>query len=286
MTSRIRIIFDTSAINKLSADADCGALCRGLQAGYYVRVTQSNLDEISSTLDSIRRNQLLDLLRTMITEGECIFQFNRIVSSAIKAFLEHADSFDWERLKVRRPQAEAEIVRREFINDDLATKQVEQRTVLKKQFENAFRQMEPSFSPLFQGPSGVRPTLHEFLEQCREGVLCTYAEILFSLEVASPVRQTVMRFYDLCPPFRAAVVAFCVAHYDRCVRDPKKGPSMRAGRLDAMMATYLPYCDVFVSNDSKQLKLLEAVAVECGFDVAVRSYEDFRTRLLEITPSA
>ena len=38
-----------------------------------------------------------------------------------------------------------------------------------------------------------------------------------------------------------------------------------------MMATYLPYCDLFISNDSKQLKFLEAVAVECGFDVAVRS---------------
>ena len=74
--------------------------------------------------------------------------------------------------------------------------------------------------------------------------------------------ESIRLFYDLCPPFRAMVVTMLISQYDRCFRDISKGePSLRAGRVDTLMATYLPYCNIFVSEDPSQVNLLREVLV-------------------------
>jgi hypothetical protein len=73
-------------------------------------------------------------------------------------------------------------------------------------------------------------------------------------------RNTLRAFFDECPPFRALTTAFFLVQYDRCFR--LKGKSYKAGRVDALMCAYLPYCDVFVTDDRKFTAALEVIVPE------------------------
>ena len=50
----------------------------------------------------------------------------------------------------------------------------------------------------------------------------------------------------------------------------------KAGRLDLFMATYLPYCDRFVTKDRGQYNSLSFVASEAGMPTEVQTYYGFR----------
>jgi hypothetical protein len=76
------------------------------------------------------------------------------------------------------------------------------------------------------------------------------------------------------------MIALCAAQYDRCIRQPNVGPSLRSGRIDTFMATCLPYCDRFVTDDSRQLACYREVAAVAGIEINVNSYEEFRNGLL------
>jgi len=55
---------------------------------------------------------------------------------------------------------------------------------------------------------------------------------------------------------------------------------MKTGRNDTFMATYLPLCDEFVTDDGGQLACFREVVSLAGLNVDVRSYQDFRKTLL------
>ena len=106
-------------------------------------------------------------------------------------------------------------------------------------------------------------------------------EVLYSKVVLSANEKTIRGFYKPFPPFSAILTALWNAGYHRCVGDHKLGsPSMNAGRLDLMMAAYLPFCDLFVSHDGPQLRCLKEVAEQCNLRVSVCSYTDFRAGLM------
>jgi len=46
------------------------------------------------------------------------------------------------------------------------------------------------------------------------------------------------------------------------LRRPQHGRSPRAAPVDTLMATYVPYADIFVTDDARQLEYLKAIAVE------------------------
>jgi len=95
---------------------------------------------------------------------------------------------------------------------------------------------------------------------------------------SSPDEATLKSFLDACPPVRAYVYALELTLYDRSLR-PLKAPSYKAGRNDQMMAVFLPYCDLFLTNDGGQEKSLREAALRAGVPVEVRSYNDFLCKL-------
>ena len=78
------------------------------------------------------------------------------------------------------------------------------------------------------------------------------------------------------------VLASMMFLYGRCVREENVPGSHRADRLDVLMAIYLPYCDVFVTNDPKQGTCLREIASEADIDALVLAYERFRTSLVAL----
>ena len=74
-SSKPKIIFDTSAINALDADPTCSALTAALQAGFYVRLAETNVEELAATTDARARHKLLDRAQTLLSAGECILPY-------------------------------------------------------------------------------------------------------------------------------------------------------------------------------------------------------------------
>ena len=98
---------------------------------------------------------------------------------------------------------------------------------------------------------------------------------------SEPDLKSVRQVYDLCPSFRAMIIAMLVQQWERCFRRVEKGgPSYRAGRNDTIMATYLPYCSVFVCDDKRQRNLLKQVVLYAKLsDCEVLSPSDLYDRL-------
>src|SRR5438093_10715777 len=66
----VKLIFDTSAINKLAADPDCSAILAGLCIAYHIGITGTVLSEVVANSDDRKRGQLLDLLKRLLACGK------------------------------------------------------------------------------------------------------------------------------------------------------------------------------------------------------------------------
>jgi hypothetical protein len=276
------VIFDTSALNELADDRDSAFLTAGLTAGFAVRLTGTNVEEIAATSSADRRQRLLGICRRLLSAGDCILPHHLLVEKLIADF-QKAMPFEWESISMRFPEYEDEIARQEIINDQLAKEQRDHLRSSQSAFAKIFEEARPEFEKLYQGGGLKRPvTFRELVTRLQKrGGAFWGLGIDFYKRLAKdrPDEPTIRKFIDDCPPFRALILAICVAEYERCIRDRKTGPSFRAGRLDLFMSVYLPYCDHFVTADQRQQRCLTEVASEGNLSVQVRSYDHFRKSL-------
>jgi hypothetical protein len=156
MAQRPRIILDTSAINKLADDPEFGVLFAGIKTAFFVRVTETNIAEVVATKESEERVRILQVLRTLTTEGECIHAFHVLIEGLVRLFEKNPTGFDWRRLPVRFRQAEHEIVRQKITTDELANVQREQLRTLQIGFQDIYAKMRPSFDAIFQDKGSLR----------------------------------------------------------------------------------------------------------------------------------
>jgi hypothetical protein len=97
-----------------------------------------------------------------------------------------------------------------------------------------------------------------------------------------PGEAKVRDFADRCAPFLMMILAATMAHYKRAIIEtPRK--KKRAGRIDLLMAVYLPYCRVFVTHDDDQVACLREMAAVANLDREILSYDDFRSRIFSFS---
>jgi hypothetical protein len=288
------IIFDTSALNRLANDPDVNTLFAGIKTAYFVRITGTMIGELVATESSEHRRRLLAFERRLRSEGEVILPFADIIAESIKSFKMDAMAFDWRKIHIPFKVAEQHLARNP-ISDEIAAAQKAQAIQLEGAFLSWFKQMQVRFEALFQEQEGkrfgdssdvlVHPQLNDMLAMhaCVMAVRCGYGEE-FSLAKGESIdvdERIVHQFYDACPPFRATLVALCILQYEYGIRNPRSAKSFRAGRVDTLMAPYLPYCNRFVSDDGKQLNMLKQVTEHAGLsDCLVLSYSEFRSSLI------
>jgi hypothetical protein len=93
-----------------------------------------------------------------------------------------------------------------------------------------------------------------------------------------PTRAGIGTFMKSCPPFSAAIFGLVMAWYNGSLNGQHGAQQMAAGRVDLLMATYLPYCSQFVSADGPQIDNLRQVAVEAGVDCDVVGFSKLEGR--------
>jgi hypothetical protein len=72
----------------------------------------------------------------------------------------------------------------------------------------------------------------------------------------------------------------CAAQFQYGLPERKEKAEYKAGRLDLFMATYLPYCDLFVTGDEGRENALSVIATEVGVSTRVMSYSEFVQEVL------
>ncbi len=230
-----------------------------------------------------RRARLLQICRWLLALGDCIDPQHEIIRKMVVRF-EESPSFDWRTVPVDFPEANEAIARDENFSDDLAEQEREEARALQKQFVKLYDDAKPAFDRLFKsGTENIPVSVSELVKrlQMPGGAFWTLAGRLYSrVGKITPDEATMRKFTDICDPFRSLMIALCAAQYDRCIRPQHVGPSLRSGRNDTMMAICLPYCDEFITADPRQLACYKEIVSISGLNTTVKSYEDFRKRLL------
>jgi hypothetical protein len=279
-----KLIFDTSAINKLAVDVDGDAIIRTLPLLYMVGITETSLSEIIATKNADDRRALLNVLKRLLARGKCIMPFNWIIEEQAKAYRRDPAAYDWRRLNVRVAMAEQEIARQEFMHD-LSERTRGELKQWDKQFKKIFRDAKPAFQNLFV-PGQDRPSISEVTGRLlgEGGAHLEIGADLFERAInARPTVGEIKDFIERCPPFKALLLALCFSQYDRCIRDAKERSLGKAGRNDMFSAVYLSYSKVFVTNDSGHCSAMKVVAELAELDTAVLMYDQFKSGLVGLS---
>jgi len=273
------VIFDTSAINWLTDDAERLPLMSGIKAGFWFRLNGDSFGELVATTDSARRKALLEVSKLLVTAGDCLLPHDELLKEAVK---QHAagGKFDWRAVPVRCKEYEVEIARQEFINDDISNEQRHFAREVGNGFSEIYEGARPAFQELLRKHGSAPLDLDELVHalQTQAGAFWSMASGLYSRPSGLNINEGAARdFVDACPPFRALLIALCLAQHRRCIEDPQH---KSAGAFDLYGSVYLPYCAQFVTADQGQQEALIHVASLAELGVEVCSYADFRVRLL------
>jgi hypothetical protein len=287
MKTKQVVIFDTSALNELTDDRESGAVIAGLNTGFWVRLSETNIGEVAATTKKYlaRKRQLVQLCNRLVPPGDCIYPHNWILSELIKLHHQNPSAFNWKSVEVRFPEAERELFTKEMFEDDQAA---QEQTVHARQQNKNYADLSslvrnPLDEYFAKNPSTRPNNFSEYLSlpQTKEAIL-TCAKLIYKWPTNTiPDDTAILNFIDICPPFRALVYALAVGLYEYSFRDLKTETSFRAGAFDTYMSVYLPYCDQFVTAEKRerQRNALELVKVSAKLPVQICSYNDFRNRL-------
>ena len=273
-----RIIFDTSGLNCLEDSGVASeSIMRGLQCGFNVVLTGMSVEEIIATRTEERREALLRRCDRLLQSAQCLWPPQEIVRLLISAHFANPSTFDWTKVDVRARAYEAAIPRRDF-TDAVCVEQGRQHFQLEKNFRKYWTRLRPKLDAILaQDPSKRPNTYHDAVTIALRdaGVLWGLGQRLYKyVPKREPSEAEIKSFMDVCPPFRAACYGLVMAWYNWSLR-PQDDQTATAGRNDLMTATYLPYCERFISDDWAHRKDLREVATEAKVACEILSFKEF-----------
>ena len=285
------VTFDTSAHNRLADDLRFSDLIvdQMRAQSLWFRFTGLAIGELVATTDPARRDKLLDSCRKIQGAGpsECLLLSHSMIQEMVASFSSDPKAFDWKTVNVRWPDCERAINRTGCFFDDKVSKDErdfhrERKVIGERERERQRVELRPKIQGIFAAHGELPPDTFEEaikrLENAGGAAIVTAAHKFYSRVKKDSDEATAKQFMDVCPPFKALVYAsIFIPWYDSAVRDPSS-EGMTAGSNDLFMATYLPYCDKFVTAEvnRQQEKCLRAVVSAIGLGTEVLSYDDFR----------
>jgi hypothetical protein len=145
------VIFDTSAINRLADDAEGRIITKGTVAGYRVRITATSIAEAAADPGARHRRQLFEVVKLLLSNGECILPFQWIINLLANEYAKQAQKSKWNSMDVRFLKAEQALHDNVFL-DDAASKKIRQEDkVWGDEFEQIYRNERPAFDDIFAG---------------------------------------------------------------------------------------------------------------------------------------
>jgi hypothetical protein len=278
-----RLSFDTSGVNALADSSECAVLLAGIRSGYFTRLTFPSVAEPLATSDPVRRNGLFDVLNALRLNGECLGAHNWILTELVQQNAKNT-AVKWDSLDVRFAQCEIEIARREFSeNESKDERKFAAET--EEQFTKTFADTRPHFEAVFEEGT-ERPTSANELLKHLNGVGGAFWMMAANLyERAAGIRPTeeqMRAFTEVCPPFFALMLGLVHAQFEWSIIEKPIKKNKRIGRTDLFCAIYLPYCDLYITDDDDQRRCLTEIADAAKLPVEILSFTDFSSRLMPL----
>lgn len=290
------VIFDTGAHNRLAKDpGDKERIFTGIRSHYFFRLGGLSYEELVSTPDSTQRLAFVaDCRRLQEGPWDCLNPVYEVLRLLIKAHLADPANFNWLAVDVRSGELNHEVRTGDLTEDDeLSEQQRQTQKASLQEYKATWVTLRSKLESAFLAEGKPRPTT--FSETVREygpRLLPGFAKGLYDagLRADAALRgetitadtppELVKDFMDKCPPFQTALYAFLMSWYQHSARD-ESGERFKAGRNDLFMASYLPYCNIFVTAEIKgeQERCLKELASTLNLRTEILSYDEFIGRL-------
>jgi len=276
--------FDASGINRLidSRIVRTAALA-AIQSAFHIRLTATSVDELIADSDPARRAQLLDVSKALLPHADVLLPFHELLRMHVLAF-EAPRDYDWPTVAVESPEYRREIALREILTEAASEEQRNHAVQVAEEFEAIYAEARPHFLAIFaRYPDRSRPSVEEVLAAFQEpgGSFWEMAARLYERACGHrPDLDAIRTLIDRCPPFRGILTAMVLAQHDRVIAEKTDSElSKLAGRVDVFSATFLPYCEIFVSDDRDQQRFLRKVVELTGASTEVVWFNTFLDRI-------
>jgi len=278
-----RLSFDTSGVNALADSPDCAALLAGIKCGYFTRLTFPSIAEPLATADPARRNSLFEILNGLRLNGECLEAHNWILTELVRNHARGA-GVGWDSLDLHFTQCEIAIARREF-SDNESREERKFAAETEEQFTKTFANVRTRFETVFEGGTDRPANADDLLTHLNGtgGAFWIMAANLY--ERAAGVRPTeaqIRAFFAECPPFVTLMLGLVHAQFEWSITNSPSKKNKRVGKTDLFCAIYLPYCDLYITDDDEQRKCLTEIAAGAKLPVEILSVAEFGDRLMPL----
>ena len=292
------LTFDTSVHNRLvNIGASASAIYAAIKSQYFLLAGLS-FEEMISTPQAADRHALLDGCR-QLTAGragrswDCLNPPYEVLRILIAAHAKDPANFRWLAVDVRSGGLAHEIRRGELTADDaLANLQRTEQNASIKQYKAMWVKLRDKLDPIFAAQGIPRPkTFEEAVNLGSPKLFPGVGKGLYDAglrfdaalhgEKIEPDTDMarVQDFIDNCPPFRAVIYSFMMSWYNTSLRVGNDSEKFAAGRNDLFMAVYLPFCEVFVTQDGEQESCLRELTKYIGIDTEVLGFDAFKSEL-------
>jgi hypothetical protein len=282
-----RLSFDTSGVNALADSPAWAALLAGIRCGYFTRLTFPSIAEPLATTDPVRRNRLFDVLNALRLNGECLQPHNVILTQLVQ---NHANNngVRWSALDLNFNDCEMAIARRDFSekeSEDERKFAVE----TEERFTSTFADVRPRFETVFKDGTERPLNADELLTHLNGegGAHWMMAANLYERAAGvRPTEEQISAFVQDCPPFFALMLGLVHAQFEWSITGAPVKKKKRVGKTDLFSAIYLPYCDLYITDDDEQRRCMTEIAVAAKLPVEILSFRDFSDRLMPLALSA
>jgi hypothetical protein len=278
-----RLSFDTSGVNALADSPDGAALLAGIRCGYFTRITFPSVAEPLATTDPVRRSRLFDVLNGLRLNGECLEAHNWILTELVRNHAKGA-GVRWDSLDLHFDECEIAIARREF-SDNESREERQFSAETEAQFTKTFADVRPRFETVFEGGTERPASADELLTHLNGagGAFWIMAANLYERAAGvRPTEEQMRAFVPECPPFHALMLGLIHAQFEWSITDNPAKKRKRVGMTDLFCAMYLPYCDLYITDDDEQRRCLTEIAAAIKLPVEIRSFAEFSGRLMPL----
>ncbi|MHB8502479.1 MAG: hypothetical protein ACYDHE_16230 [Candidatus Acidiferrales bacterium] len=154
-----------------------------------------------------------------------------------------------------------------------------------EQFTKIFADTRPRFEKVFEEGT-ERPTNADELLTHLNGVGGAFwimaANLYERAADVRPAEEQICAFAEDCPPFLALMLGLVHEQFEWSIRKNPIKKAKRIGMTDLFCAIYLPYCDLYITDDDEQRRCLAEIAVAAKLPVEVLSFKDFSSRLMPL----
>ena len=278
---RYKHILDTSAWNALFDDPNQDSILEMLQTKA-ILPTSLAISEVAAIEDQERRLALFRLMKTAGRDNRPLATPNQLIILACQGYARR----DRVLTLSGGDDAEGAWI---ALNDPTLVDAQAQRMALEfnRERENVFRSWNEVLRNTLQATfkSGVaRPrSLGALIRHYARNDAFLYGVVnpIYERAVGKPLPHgELWPLLNSLPHWRMFLMGYACAIYQRAVREQGYGHKRNPGHLDLWSATYLPSCEIFITDDKRQRRALKIINTGSARRAQIVSYGDWREPFL------